>query len=359
MTLRQATRAVNVCRMPIGGGAPVTVQSMTNTDTRDAAATLAQIRELAAAGCDLARVAVPDMAAAEALRAIVRDAPVPVVADIHFDYRLALASLDAGVAKLRINPGNIGDVARVREVARAAAGRGVPIRIGVNAGSLEKELLREVDAGTRSLGAAMAESALREAAVLDECGFSDIVLSAKASRVPDTIEAYRLLAGRCAYPLHVGITEAGTRITGALKSAVGIGAILALGIGDTIRVSLTGPPVDEVIAGRRILQALALRPFGPEVISCPTCGRTQVDVTAIAESLERRIAADATLRALVCTVAVMGCVVNGPGEARAADIGFAGGKDEGLLFRNGEPVGKVPAGEAVDRLIDEMRKFRI
>ena len=353
---RQQTRVVHAGPLAIGGGSMISVQSMTTTDTRDAEATCRQIRLLTDAGCDMVRVAVPDKEAADALRAIVNGSPVPLVADIHFDHRLALAALDAGVAKLRINPGTIGAVDKVREVARAAAERHVPIRIGVNAGSLEKELLAKVESGTATLGDAMATSALNEARLLEDCGFADIVLSVKASSVPHTIEACRLLAERSTYPQHVGITEAGTRATGVVKSAAGIGAILSMGIGDTIRVSLTGPSEDEVRAGRRILQALELRPYGPVVISCPTCGRTGVDVTAIAEELERRIAGEPDLRSHICTVAVMGCVVNGPGEARAADIGFAGGKDSGVLFKNGEIVGKVDAADAVETLLRMMKE---
>jgi len=355
MLNRRMTRTVMVGAVPIGGGNRISVQSMTTTDTRDSHATSVQVAELADAGCDIVRVAVPDMAAAAALRAVVAAASVPIVADIHFDHRLALAALEAGVAKLRINPGNIGARERVAAVAEAARERGVPIRIGVNAGSLERELLRDVETGARTLADAMAESALREARVLEECGFADIVLSVKASNVPATIAAYRQLAARCAYPLHLGVTEAGTRRRGMIKSAAGIGALLAEGIGDTLRVSLSAAPVEEVQVGRMLLQALELRPYGPEIVSCPTCGRAQVDVISIAEELERRIAGDDELRRAICTVAVMGCVVNGPGEARAADVGFAGGKGEGLLFRKGEPVCKVSATEAVERLIEEMR----
>ena len=356
---RRMTRGVAVGAVLLGSGHPISVQSMTTTDTRDAAATLAQIAELAAAGCDLVRVAVPDAATAYALRAIVAGSPVPVVADVHFDYRLALAALDAGAAKLRLNPGNIGSRERVAEVARAAQTRRVPIRVGVNAGSLERELLQAVESGSMSAAEAMAESALREARMLEECGVADIVLSVKSSDVLTTIAAYQRLAGRCDYPFHIGITEAGTRASGLVKSAAGIGILLAQGLGDTLRVSLTAPPVEEACAGRRILQALGLRTYGPQVISCPTCGRTEVDVTSIAEELERRIASDERLRRVACTVAVMGCVVNGPGEARAADVGFAGGRNEGVLFRRGEKIGKVDAQDAVERLIEEMRTFDV
>ena len=353
---RHATRTVRVGAVELGGTSQISVQSMTTTDTRDTAATLAQIRELAEAGCDIVRVAVPDMQAAEALGELVAAAPVPLVADIHFDYRLALAALRHGVAKLRINPGNIGAPERVRAVADAAGERAVPIRIGVNAGSLERGLLEDVENGRMPLGMAMAESALREAALLEACGFRDIVLSVKASQVTATIEAYRELAARCDYPLHIGVTEAGAGARGLIKSAVGIGALLAEGIGDTLRVSLTGPPVDEVTAGRRILQALQLRPYGPEIVSCPTCGRAAYDVAALVRELEMRIESEKALRTLECTVAVMGCVVNGPGEARAADIGYAGGgAGHGMLFAKGRQLGAVRPEEAVEKLIEALR----
>lgn len=352
---RRLTRVVRVGSVVIGGGQQISVQSMTTTDTRDRAGTLAQIRELAEAGCDIVRVAVPDADAAAALSELVPASPVPLVADIHFDYRLALAAVRHGVAKLRINPGNIGAAERVRAVAAAAGERGVPIRIGVNAGSLERGLLEEVEHGRMSLGAAMAESALREAALLEECGFRDIVLSVKASQVTATIEAYRLLAARCEYPLHIGVTETGAGARGLIKSAVGIGALLAEGIGDTLRVSLTGPPVDEVVAGRRMLQALRLRAYGPEIVSCPTCGRAAYDVAALVRRLEECIENDERLRTLECTVAVMGCVVNGPGEARAADIGYAGGgAGQGMLFAKGRQLGPVQATQAVDKLLEAL-----
>lgn len=352
---RRLTRVVRVGSVIIGGGQQISVQSMTTTDTRDRAGTLAQIRQLADAGCDIVRVAVPDADAAAALGELVPASPVPLVADIHFDYRLALAAVRHGVAKLRINPGNIGAAERVRAVAEAAGERGVPIRIGVNAGSLERGLVEEVEHGRMSLGAAMAESAVREAALLEECGFRDIVVSVKASQVPATIEAYRILAARCEYPLHIGVTETGAGARGLIKSAVGIGTLLAEGIGDTIRVSLTGPPVDEVVAGRRLLQALRLRAYGPEIVSCPTCGRAAYDVAAMVRELEERIEKDEQLRTLACTVAVMGCVVNGPGEARAADIGYAGGgAGQGMLFAKGQQLGPVQAGQAVDKLLEAL-----
>jgi (E)-4-hydroxy-3-methylbut-2-enyl-diphosphate synthase len=355
---RRITRAVQVGPHSIGGGSLITVQSMTTTDTRDTTATLAQITALAAAGADIVRVAVPDAAAANALRELVAAAPVPLVADIHFDHTLALAALDAGVAKLRINPGNIGAADKIRTVAAAAGARHTPIRIGVNAGSLPRPLQTRVARGELSLGAAMASAALDEARVLEDAGFYAIVLSVKAAQVPATLEAYHVLAAESSYPLHIGVTEAGTLRGGVIKSAIGLGALLAEGIGDTLRVSLTADPVEEVRVGRRVLQALALRPYGPEIISCPTCGRTALDVIGLAEELERRIADDATLRDVVCSVAVMGCVVNGPGEARAADIGYAGGRNEGVLFRHGKPIGTVPAAEAVERLLTELKRLR-
>lgn len=353
---RRLTRTVRVGPVLIGAPHPISVQSMTTTDTCDIPATLAQIRQLADLGCDIVRVAVPNATAADALAEIVPASPLPLVADIHFDYRLALTALRHGVAKLRINPGNIGSPDRVQAVARAAAERNVPVRIGVNAGSLEPDLRDDVDAGRRSLGSAMAESALREAALLAQCGFRDIVLSVKASSVLATIEAYRILAQRCDYPLHIGITEAGAATRGLIKSAVGLAILLAEGIGDTLRVSLTGPPADEVVAGRRILQALQLRSYGPEIISCPTCGRAAYDVAAMVRELEARIDGDPILRTLDCTVAVMGCVVNGPGEARAADIGYAGGgSGQGMLFAKGCQLGPVPAAQALDKLLEALR----
>ena len=341
---RNETRQIHVGGVAIGGGAPVSVQSMCNTPTADAGATLAQIRRLADAGCDIVRVAVPDGEAAEAMGRICAESPLPVVADIHFDYQLALRCAAAGVAKIRINPGNIGGAERVRAVAEACADKGIPIRIGINAGSLEKRLLAKYGAPTAE---AMAESAADHAELLERCGFSDICLSLKASSVPLTLAAYRLAAERFPYPLHLGVTEAGTLMQGTVQSAMGIGAALLDGIGDTIRVSLTADPVEEVRAGVAILKAAGLR-RGVKVISCPTCARTQIDLIAAANEVEKRLAG--CKRDL--TVAVMGCVVNGPGEAREADFGLAGGKGEAALFRRGEIVGKVPEARMVDALID-------
>ena len=341
---RNETRMLHVGPLALGGGAPVSVQSMCNTPTADVEATLAQIDRLAAAGCDIVRVAVPDMAAAEALKDICARSPLPVVADIHFDYRLALAAAENGAAKIRINPGNIGSADRVRAVAEACGARSIPIRIGINAGSLEKRLLERYGAPTPE---AMAESAAGHVALLEECGFYDICLSLKASNVPTALAAYRLAAERFPYPLHLGITEAGTLRQGTIQSAAGIGAMLLDGIGDTIRVSLTADPAEEVRAGIAILKACGLRQSGAKVISCPTCGRTQIDLIAAAGEVEQRLAG--CKRNI--TVAVMGCVVNGPGEAREADYGLAGGRGEAALFKKGEIVGKVPEADMVNALM--------
>lgn len=344
---RKRTRRLYVGPVAVGDGAPVSVQSMTNTRTADVDATVAQICALKAAGCDIVRLAVPDMEAAEALGRIVRAAEVPLVADIHFDYRLALAAVRQGVAGLRLNPGNIGDEAHVRAVVREAKAARIPVRIGVNAGSLDKALLAKYG---RATAEALVESALRHARILEAQSFYDMKISLKAHDVPLTIAAYRLMSETADYPLHLGITEAGTPSTGVVKSAVGIGALLAEGIGDTIRVSLTGDPVHEVRVANEILKSLGLRAYGPTLVSCPTCGRTAIDLPAIAAEVERRLAA---VRAPI-SVAVMGCVVNGPGEAREADVGIAGGKGEGLLFRRGEIVRKVPEAELVGALFAEI-----
>ena len=348
--VRRKTRAVKVGPVTVGGGAPVAVQSMTSTDTRNVEATLAQIRALAAAGCEIVRLAVPDAEAARALESIRAASPVPLIADIHFDHRLALAALEAGVDGLRINPGNIGPRWKVEEVVRAARERGVPIRVGVNAGSLEKDLLRRHGGPTPQ---ALVESALGHIQILEDLGYREIKVSLKGSRVPETVEAYRLLAERCDYPLHVGITEAGTPFRGAVKSAVGLGILFWLGLGDTVRVSLTGDPVDEVRVAYWILGALGLRRRGVDLVSCPTCGRTRVDLVAIATEVERRLAhVDAAL-----AVAVMGCEVNGPGEAREADVGIACGRGSGLLFRRGKVVRRVAEGEMVDALVEAVEEL--
>jgi len=326
------------------------VQSMCSTDTRDVATTLNQIRALAAAGCEIVRCAVLDMAAAEALGEIKRQSPIPVVADIHFDYRLALRVLEGGIDGLRLNPGNIGERWKVEEVVKAARERLVPIRIGVNAGSLEKELLERFGHPTAE---AMVESALNHVRILEDIGYDQIKISLKASDVMKTVEAYRLLARRVDYPLHIGITEAGTIFSGTIKSSVGLGILLSDGIGDTMRVSLTGDPVDEVRVGFEILKALGLRQRGINFVSCPTCGRCQIDLIGVAREVESRLAA---IEAPI-TVAVMGCVVNGPGEAREADVGIAGGRGEGLLFRHGEIVRKVPESEMADALVAEVEQL--
>ncbi len=330
--------------VPLGGGAPVSIQSMTNTPTHDVDATLAQIRALAAAGCDIVRVAVPALEAARAIGTLKAGSPLPLVADIHFDYRLALAAAEQGVDKIRINPGNIGSPRRVEAVAKTCKERRIPIRVGVNGGSLEKELLDKYGGPTPE---AMVESALGHIRLLELYGFENICVSLKASSVPATMGAYRLMAERYDYPLHLGVTEAGTRDIGELKAAAGIGGLLGLGIGDTLRVSLTADPVEEVYAARRILKAVGLRREGPELIACPTCGRTQIDLIPMAERVEELLkAVDKPI-----TVAVMGCVVNGPGEARHADVGIAGGKGEGVLFKHGEIVARVPEEELVPGLM--------
>ena len=335
---------ITVGGVTVGGGAPVVIQSMTTTKTDEVAATVAQIRRLTAAGCELVRLAVPDMAAAKAIGPIREQVDIPLVADIHFDYRLALASAAAGAAGIRINPGNIGGDDRVRQVAQACAQKGLPIRIGVNGGSLEKEIVAKFGHTPE----AMVESALYHVALLNRFDFDDICLSVKSSSVPDTVSAYRLLHGRTSYPLHLGITEAGTTYMGTIKSAVGIGSLLLDGIGDTIRVSLTEDPVEEIRAARAILQSVGLRQFGPNIVSCPTCGRCNIDLIPLVREVERRLEGSTAQ----ITVAVMGCAVNGPGEASAADYGIAGGIGEGLLFCRGEVVGKTPMAGLVDALME-------
>ena len=337
------TRQIFVGGVPIGGGAPVTIQSMTNTRTDDVAATVAQIRRLAAAGCQIVRVAVPDLAAAKAVGAIKEQIDIPLVVDIHFDYKLALECVAAGCDKVRINPGNIGGEDRVRQVADACRQKGIPIRIGVNGGSLEKPILAKYGGVTPE---ALVESAFGHIRLLEKFDFTDICVSLKSSSVPVTMAAYRLMSEKSDYPLHVGVTEAGTVRMGTLKSAVGIGGLLALGIGDTMRVSLSADPVEEVYAARDILKAAGVRKDGPELVACPTCGRTRIDLIGLANEVEERLqSVDKPI-----TVAVMGCAVNGPGEASAADVGIAGGVGEGLLFRKGEIVKKVPQEALVDEL---------
>ena len=347
---RKKTRQIHIGPVAIGGGAPVSVQSMTNTKTVDTEATLAQIRALAQAGCDIVRLAVPDMAAARNLGSILAASPVPLVADIHFDYKLALEAIAQGIHALRLNPGNIGGPEKVAAVAAAAKKAHIPIRIGVNAGSLDKRLLKKYGGVTAE---ALVASALEHVRLLEQEGFYDMKISLKAHDVPLTLAAYRLMSETVDYPLHLGITEAGTVRTGVIKSAVGIGALLAEGIGDTLRISLTGDPVPEVRVGREILKSLGLRSYGPTLVACPTCGRTSIDLPAIAAEVEKKLAGVAE----PIEVAVMGCVVNGPGEARGADVGIAGGKGEGLVFRKGEILRKVPECELVPELFKEIDRI--
>lgn len=341
------TREINIGGVKIGGNNPIAIQSMCNTDTRDVKSTVEQIKKLEKAGCEIIRVAVPDMQAAECIRDIKNSIDIPLVADIHFDYRLALKCMDNGTDKIRINPGNIGSADRVKQVADMAKKNHIPIRVGVNSGSLEKELVEKYGGVTPQ---GLVESALRHVKLLEQNDFYDTAISIKASNVPFSVEVYELLSNTVDYPLHVGITEAGTVWGGTIKSAVGIGAILSRGIGDTIRVSLTGDPVEEIYAAKEILKDLNLRKFGVEFISCPTCGRTSIDLIKIANEVESKIKdIDKNIK-----VAVMGCAVNGPGEAREADIGIAGGHGEGLIFKKGEILRKVPEEKLVDELLKEI-----
>ena len=347
---RKQTRKIKVGNLYVGGDSPITVQSMTNTDTRNVAATVYQINELKKTGCDIIRSAVPDMEAARALKNIIGQINIPMVADIHFDYRLALESVKSGVSALRINPGNIGSIDRVREVAYAALDKGIPIRIGVNSGSLEKKLLNKYGTVTAE---ALVESALGHADILEGLGFKDIIISIKSSDVPMMIESYKLMSEKADYPLHLGVTEAGTLWRGTIKSSIGIGALLAQGIGNTIRVSLTGSPIEEVKVGKEILKSLGLLQSGIQFISCPTCGRTEIDLISIAREVEERLK-DCQKN---IKVAIMGCIVNGPGEAREADIGIAGGKKEALIFKKGEIIKKVKEEIVVDELIREIENM--
>ena len=344
------SRQMNIGGVTIGGGAAVAIQSMCSTRTEDVAATVAQILRLEQAGCEIVRVAVPTMEAAQAIGQIKKAIHIPLVADIHFDYRLALQCAAEGVDKIRINPGNIGSQERVRAVAEACRRHHIPIRIGVNGGSLKKPLLEQYGGVTAQ---ALVDSAMGHVRLLNDCGFDDICLSVKCSHVPTNMQAYTLLSRQTDYPLHLGVTEAGTPEMGVLKSAIGIGGLLCQGIGDTIRVSLTADPVEEVVAAKRILQAIDMRRSGPNLISCPTCGRTKYDMIPIAREVEQRLR-DCTKP---ITVAVMGCAVNGPGEARNADVGIAGGDGEGLLFRKGEILYKVPQERLVDALMAEIEKL--
>ncbi|MCR5439998.1 4-hydroxy-3-methylbut-2-en-1-yl diphosphate synthase [Selenomonas sp. WCT3] len=347
MIKRKKTRQIHIGPVAIGGGAPISVQSMCNTKTTDTEATVAQIKALQAAGCDIVRLAVPDMEAAKNLGNIIAQVDVPLVADIHFDYKLALEAINQGISALRLNPGNIGGEEKVRAVVQAAKNKHIPIRIGVNAGSLDKKILAKYGAVTPE---ALVESAMQHIRILEDLDFHDMKISLKAHDVPLTLAAYRLMSETVDYPLHLGITEAGTVNTGIIKSAVGIGALLAEGIGDTFRISLTGDPVVEVKVANEILKSLGLKEYGPTLVACPTCGRTSIDLPAIAAQVEKKLE---TIKDPI-DVAVMGCVVNGPGEARGADVGIAGGNGEGLIFRKGEIIRKVPEEILVEELFKEI-----
>lgn len=347
---RKKTRVVKIGNVSVGGDNPIVIQSMCNTKTADVNATVKQIIDLENEGCEIIRVAVPDMNAAEALGEIKKRIHIPLVADIHFDYRLALKAIEMGIDKLRINPGNIGGEDRVKTVVEAAKAKNIPIRIGVNSGSLEKDILEKYGEVTPE---GLVESAMRHVRILEKLDFYDIVISIKASNVPFSLRTYSLLSDEVDYPIHLGITESGTEWSGTVKSAVGIGAILAMGIGDTIRVSLTGDPIEEVRVAKAILKDLGLRKFGVEFVSCPTCGRTCIDLIGLANKVEK-----------LCSninkdikVAVMGCAVNGPGEAREADIGIAGGKGYGLIFKKGEIIKKLPESELLNALMEEIKKL--
>lgn len=347
---RRVSRKVKVGNVYVGGNAPVSIQSMTNVRTSDTASVLKQIDSLYEAGCDIIRCAVLDMTDAEALKEIVSKSKMPVVADIHFDYRLALKAIENGVSALRINPGNIGSRDRVEKVAEACRNKNIPIRIGVNSGSLEKDILEQYG---RVTAEGLVESALRHVKILEELNFYDIVISIKSSNVNMMIEAYRLISRKCNYPLHLGVTESGTVFKGTIKSSVGIGTLLAEGIGDTIRVSLTSDPIEEIKVASELLKSLEIRKGGVEFVSCPTCGRTQINLIKIAEEVEKKlIGCKKNIK-----VAVMGCVVNGPGEAREADIGIAGGKGEGIIFRKGQVVKKVKEEELVQELLKEIENM--
>jgi (E)-4-hydroxy-3-methylbut-2-enyl-diphosphate synthase len=347
---RKETRQVSIGDVKVGGGAPIAVQSMTNTFTHDVNATVTQIHRLEAAGCELVRVAVPDRAAVVAIAPIKEQISIPLIADIHFDYRLAIAALKAGADAIRINPGNIAEAKKLKAVAKLAREQGSPIRIGVNAGSLEKDLMKKYGSATPE---AMVESVMRHLELLRSFDFHDIKLSIKASDVIRTVEAYRLLASQTDFPLHVGVTEAGSLVSGTVKSALGIGILLMDGIGDTIRVSLTRDPVDEVRVGFEILKALKIRQRGPDIISCPTCGRCDIDLVEVVERIESALLTMTT----PVRLAIMGCVVNGPGEAREADLGIAGGKGHGVLFRKGKVVRKVPEDRLVETFLEEVEAY--
>jgi len=346
------SRQIRIGKVSVGGGAPVTVQSMTKTDTRDVPATVAQIKSLEKAGCDIVRLAVPDMDAALAIGKIRKQTKIPIVSDIHFDYRLALEAVRQGVDGMRINPGNIGARYRIKAVVDAVRERGIPIRIGVNSGSLEKDILKKHGSPTPE---ALAESALRHVSILEDLDFRDIKISVKSTDVKKMIAAYRILAEVTDYPLHLGVTEAGTYEMGTIKSSVGIGTLLAEGIGDTIRVSLTGDPVDEIDVGIKILKSLGIRRNGIELISCPGCGRLEIDLMKLVKDVEDRIAGIELPRPI--KIAILGCVVNGPGEASEADIGIAGGRGKGMLYKDGKLVRSFKEGAIVDELVKELETF--
>lgn len=351
--MNKNTRRIRIGDRYIGGGEPILIQSMTNTKTQDVSATVNQIKRLQDAGCDIVRVAVPDMEAAEAIGQIKKGISIPLVADIHFDYRLAIEAIKNGADKIRINPGNIGDRERVRQVVSAARERAIPIRIGINSGSLEKELLEKYGHPTAD---ALVESTLNNIALLESMDFNDIVISIKSSDVMLTVESYIKASEATSYPMHIGVTEAGTVLAGAVKSSVGLGILLHKGIGDTLRVSLTGDPAEEIYVAREILKSLKLMKSGIELISCPTCGRTNVDLIRVAEEVERRVR-DIEVRKPM-KLAVMGCAVNGPGEAKEADLGIAGGKGEFLLFVKGEIIRKIPQDRIIEELIKEIKNFQ-
>lgn len=349
---RDHTKKIAIGDRVIGGGSPILIQSMTNTKTEDVEATVAQILELEAAGCEIIRSTVPTLEAAEALGQIKRQIHIPIVADIHFDYRMAIAAIENGADKIRINPGNIGSRERVQAVVDKAKEYGIPIRVGVNSGSLEKSLIKKYG---RVTAEGLVESALDKVRMIEDMGYDRLVVSIKSSDVLMCARAHELLAPKCAYPLHVGITEAGTLFRGNIKSAIGLGIILNQGIGDTIRVSLTGDPVNEIASAKQILKTLGLRTGGIEVVSCPTCGRTNIDLIGLADSVEKMVT---EFDHLNIKVAVMGCIVNGPGEAKEADIGIAGGKGEGLLIKKGEVVRKVPEEELLGVLHEELSRWK-
>ncbi len=350
--MERHSRQIELGGVKVGGGAPITVQSMTKTDTRDIAGTVAQIKSLEKAGCDIVRLAVPDMEAAKSLGEIKKQTRIPIVSDIHFDYKLALEAVKHGVDGMRINPGNIGAKYRIKAVVDAVKERGIPIRIGVNSGSLEKDILKKHGSPTPE---ALAESAFRHVQILEDLDFRDIKISVKSTDVKKMIASYRILAERCDYPLHLGVTEAGTYEMGTIKSSIGIGTLLAEGIGDTIRVSLTGDPVDEIVVGFNILRSLGLRRNGIELISCPGCGRLEIDLMKLVKDVEDKIVDIELPRPI--KVAILGCVVNGPGEASEADIGIAGGRGKGMLYKDGKLVRSFKEHQIVDELVKELETF--